>query len=116
MISLMRHFYRAAAWAGLIDKNNVLQLAARDGYTRSVKALLQAGANVHALDDAALRIASWKGQTEVVRVLLQNGANKHANNDEAFEWARQQNHSETMTALQECTARDSEGSRLAPHP
>ena len=101
MQSILSYFYRAAAGAGIIDKNSVLLHSSSAGHIRSIKAVLQAGANIHAFDDAALRIAAWKGRTDAVRVLLQNGADKHANKDEAFEWARQQNHLETMTVLQE---------------
>ena len=69
MKSTMSYFYRAAAWAGVIDKDNALQLAARGGRTHTVTALLEAGADIHAGDDEPLRIAAWWGRTDTVRAL-----------------------------------------------
>ena len=41
----------------------------RCGYTEVVRLLLEAGADVHALNDQALREASQNGHTEVVHLL-----------------------------------------------
>ena len=111
MLSLLSHFYRAVAWAGVIDKNNSLQLNARDGHTVAVEALLRAGADVHALDDEALRTASWWGRTGTIKVLLEGGANVHAKDDEALRWAEQQKHTHTAALLRTWAAR---GPGLAP--
>jgi len=116
MISLMSQFFRAASWAGLIDKNNVLQLAARDGHTRAVKALLRAGADVHALEDAALRIAAWEGCTDAVKVLLEAGANVHAENDEALRSAEKLSHRETAGLLREWMTHDNPYQSLTSQP
>ena len=45
-----------------------------NGMANVCRALIEAGASVHALDDCALRSASLKGHTEVVRLLLEAGA------------------------------------------
>ena len=105
MKSLMSQFFRAASWAGLIDKNNALQLAARKGHTRMVKALLDAGADIHYNEDAALRLAAWWGRTETAEALLEGGADIHAANDEALKWAKDGQHVGTMNLLQNWTSR-----------
>lgn len=73
--------------------------AASKGYTETVRALLTAGADVHAEDDMALRWAADYGQTEMVRVLLAGGANVHAENDDALRWAAWNSHTETVRVL-----------------
>ena len=42
------------------------------------KSLLEHGADVHAMEDSALRWASEEGHLEVVRILLEHGADVHA--------------------------------------
>lgn len=54
--SLRSYFYQVAAWAGMVDLNEALVDAVRDwASTSTVKALLQAGADVHYNEDEALR-------------------------------------------------------------
>jgi len=101
MKSTMSYFYRAAAWAGVIDKDNALQLAARGGRTHTVTALLEAGADIHAGDDEPLRIAAWWGRTDTVRALLKGGADIHARHDEALRWAAKEKHMETVKLLED---------------
>jgi ankyrin repeat protein len=116
MKSLLSYFFQAAAWAGVIDKNNALQLAARGGHTLTVTALLKAGANLHALDDEPLRTAAWWGRTDAVRALLEGGANVHAKHDEALRWAEEQKHLDTVKLLREWAAHCSQSVSLAPKP
>ncbi len=49
-------------------------MASEYGHTEVVSALLNAGANIHAMNDRALRKASLYGRTEVVRLLFEAGA------------------------------------------
>jgi ankyrin repeat protein len=104
MQSLTSHFFRAAAWAKIIDKDNALQLAARHGHARTVKALLEAGADVHADDDLALRIAAWWGRTDTVKALLEAGADAHARDDQAQRWAADGKHMDTVKLLEQWLA------------
>ena len=55
--------------------NDALINASENGHTETVKVFLEAGANVHALDDWALRWTSYNGHTETVKVL--KAAMKH---------------------------------------
>jgi len=64
-----------------------LKTGARQGITWLVKDAIAAGANVHTLDDRALRWASYNGHAEVVKLLLDAGANVHAEGDLALRWA-----------------------------
>ena len=116
MISLMSHFYRAQARIGILDLENVLQLAGMAGHTRTVKALLRAGANVHALDDEALRTAAWWGRTDAVKALLEGGADVHAKNDEALRWAEEQKHMDTVRVLRDWAAHGTLSVPSAPKP
>jgi hypothetical protein len=90
MLSLLTHFYRAAAWAGVINKNYSLVHNSAKGHPLRVDALLHAGADVHFNEDIAVRLASWEGQAEVVQVLLDGGADGHAHDDEALRWTQRQ--------------------------
>jgi hypothetical protein len=51
------------------EDDYALRMAANHGYPQTVRALLEAGANVHAEDDHALRRGAYWGQTETVRGL-----------------------------------------------
>ena len=73
-----------------------LLYAADNGHTETVRALLAAGANVHAKDDWALRLA---GHTETVKVLLAAGADVHAKDDFALIFTTIHGHTETARAL-----------------
>ncbi|MGH6879010.1 MAG: ankyrin repeat domain-containing protein [Rhizomicrobium sp.] len=114
MESLMTCFYRATGWAGA-DLDHALQHSANHGRTRSVKALLRAGANLHAMDDGAMRLAAWEGHTDIVRILLEAGANVHAGGDEAIKSAKRLNYTDLEKLLQDWVAREDRLS-LSPKP
>jgi peptidoglycan hydrolase-like amidase len=59
----------------MMENDAALVLAAENGETDTVRALLDAGANVRAVDDLALWLAAKNGHTETVKVLLDAGAN-----------------------------------------
>ena len=62
--------------------NDALINASENGYTKIVKVLLEAEADIHADNDNALRWAAEKGHTETVKVLLEAGADVHALDDD----------------------------------
>lgn len=68
------------------ELDRILINSAIDGDVKKVKDALEAGADVHADDDYALRWASYKGNTEIVKFLLENSADVHAANDYALRW------------------------------
>jgi hypothetical protein len=82
---------------GLLDTR--LINAATEGDTETVRTLLAAGAQVHELNDLALRCAAQSGHTDTVKVLLAAGANMHAGNDYALCLAALCGHTETVKAL-----------------
>ena len=73
--------------------------AAEDGNLAAVNRLLAAGADVHALDDLALRWASFNGHLAVVQALLAAGARVHANNDYALRQASENGHLAVVQTL-----------------
>ena len=79
------------------DDDAALRWSSENGRAEVVRLLLQAGANVHTLDDAALRSASENGHAEVVRLLLKAGANVHA--DYALGWSSYKGHTEVVHLL-----------------
>ena len=96
-----------------IQCNTRMIMAAKDGDTDTVRALLAQQADVHAcqLDkmdkkaDCALRNAAHHGHTDTVRVLLAHKADVHAcgyydgKPDDALRWAANNGHTETVRVL-----------------
>lgn len=64
-----------------------LQLASRHGHLPVVRALVDAGENIHADRDHALRWAAQCGHLAVVDFLVSRGADIHADDDYALRWA-----------------------------
>lgn len=61
--------------------NDALCAAAEKGHPEIVELLLDAGADVHARKDTALRMAVENGHTETVKLLINRGANIKAEGD-----------------------------------
>lgn len=78
---------------------NILIKSVQNGDIWLIKQLLEAGADVHAENDYALRLASENGYTEVVELLLEAGADVHAQNDYALRWASTNGHTEIIRLL-----------------
>jgi hypothetical protein len=74
MKSLKSYFYRAGARWNWVDLNQELGDAASEGQVEKIKALLGAGADVHAERDGAVARAVMQGHTEAVKILLSAGA------------------------------------------
>jgi len=81
------------------SKEDFLITSAKYGMIEYVKYLLQAGANIHAISDCALRQASFNGHVEVVKILLDAGADIHANNDQALQWAKEEGYKDIVKIL-----------------
>jgi hypothetical protein len=64
-----------------------LYWAAYYGYFDVVKYLVEHGANVHANDDYALRCAAENGYLDMIKYLVEHGADIHADDDYALETA-----------------------------
>ena len=64
--------------------DQALRWASRYGHLSVVKVLVKAGADVHAAGDEAIRSASASGHLPVVEVLVKAGADVHADNDRAL--------------------------------
>jgi ankyrin repeat protein len=56
--------------------DRALCMAAWEGHTETVRALLDAGADVHARTDAPLWVAAMRGHADTMRVLLDAGADQ----------------------------------------
>ena len=79
--------------------DGALRRASSSGRLAVVEFLVTAGANVHAQDDEALRWASGYGHLAVVEFLVQHGANVHAADDEALRWASEVGHLAVVEVL-----------------
>jgi ankyrin repeat protein len=78
--------------------------AVEAGRLDKVQALVAAGADIHARDDAAFIHAAAAGRLEIVRYLLERGgekANIHAENDRALHFAAMYGHLEVVRYLLE---------------
>jgi len=98
--------------------NWALFLAAYDGKTEIVKALLDAGADVHAGDEHALEIAVLHGHTETAMALLEAGANPRDESSPVAAWrlAAMNGHKDTVKALVERTDRQPRPPSQPPQP
>ena len=77
-----------------------LYKAAMSGHTAVVVTLVEAGANVHARNDIALRFAAMYGYTATVEALLDAGADVHAGKDDiALREAARNGHTATVELL-----------------
>lgn len=76
-----------------------LCLAAFYGNEAAVPILEAAGAEIHALDDIALRMASFRGHDTVVARLLEAGAHVHARFDGALVCAASEGHDAVVARL-----------------
>ena len=86
------------------DGYTILQLAAKNGQTKTVKALIDLGANSKASNNGwtALHIAAEKGHTETVQILLESGADFEAKDDKkwtALHFAAKNGHAKTVEIL-----------------
>jgi len=70
---------------------DLLIVSSKVGFLIGVKKALERGADIHILNDYALRYASRYGHYDLVEFLLKNGANVHADVEEALWWALEDN-------------------------
>ena len=84
--------------------DRALRDAAENGHIEVVKMLLEVGADVHAWYDEALRKAAKKGHKEVVKILLEAGADVHAEDEDALRGAAKNGHKEVVEMLLEAGA------------
>jgi ankyrin repeat protein len=73
-IVLLGCFYRFLAQRGQLNLDKEMVLTAFDGNALKVRALLAAGADVHANGDDALIFATTMGHAEVISALVESGA------------------------------------------
>jgi ankyrin repeat protein len=85
-------------------EEDLLWICAQEGKVEFVKYLLDAGADVHANNDLALRLASEYGHTEIVKLLLDAGANVHVNDNRALRVASEKGHTEIVKLLLDAKA------------
>src|ERR1022692_2862022 len=103
----------------MMEKDAALALAAENGHTETVRALLDAGADVHARTDAPLWVAAMRGHADTmlqkasanghvdtVKVLLAAGANVHALGDKALRRAAGNGHTDAVRLWNEWMARE----------
>jgi ankyrin repeat protein len=69
-----------------------LHYAVKNGHLKTVKYLVEQGADIHARNDYAVRWAARKGHFEIVKYLVENGADIYARNELALSWAVTNNH------------------------
>ena len=82
-----------------MSREEELCKAADSGDLARVKLLVEAGADIHAKDDQALRRASEYGHLEVVKYLVGRGADIHALDDWALRRASEYGHLEVVEYL-----------------
>jgi uncharacterized protein len=91
--------------SGMRYKENALHLAARDGHTAVIAALLEAGADINALEgtrSTALMYAAYNGHLEAVELLIQQGADLNLSDQggqTALYWANRRNQSDIAALI-----------------
>jgi hypothetical protein len=81
--------------------DSALRYASFNGLLDIVKFLVEQGADIHVFGDEALRHASGNGHLEVVKFLVEQGADIHAMNDYALQNASKYGHLEVVKYLVE---------------
>jgi len=84
-----------------IDDDYILYSTSAKGYLRIVKYLVEKGANIHAVDDCSLCSASTNGYLDVVKYLVEQGADIHADDDDALRLASVNGHLKVVKYLVE---------------
>eukprot|EP00877_Chromochloris_zofingiensis_P010945 jgi/Chrzof1/6103/Cz17g09230.t1 len=84
-----------------LDLNEALCTAAVNGQQAVTKRLIEAGADLHARNELALRRAAANGQCQIVQMLLELGARIHAQNDFALRAAATSGHLDVVKLLLE---------------
>ena len=79
--------------------NKAIRLASENGHLEVVKLLIGAGADVTANDNEAIRWVSYNGHIEIVKLLIDAGADVTANDNEAIRWASRYGHIEIVKLL-----------------
>jgi len=83
----------------MLDFDNQPITASEKGDVNGAQLALNAGADVHANNDEALRLAAMHGHAEGVRMLLAAGADVRASNNAALHLAICRNHTEIVRML-----------------
>lgn len=87
------------------DFHTGLWLACEHGHLEIVRYLYEKGANVEALDNAALKKASFNGHYDIVKYLLgKRGVNESAGNNYPVRWASRNGHLKVVKLLVRCGA------------
>ena len=81
-----------------------VRCASENGHLDVVKFLVEKGTNIHSLDDYTLRYASGMGHLELVKYLVSIGADIHAQNDYAVRQASIKGHLQVVKFLVTCGA------------
>jgi len=84
-----------------VNNDFILRMASTNGYLDIVKYLISQGANIHSSNDYVLCCASYRGHLDVVKCLIEHGADIHARNDLALVWASMSGHIEIVKYLVE---------------
>eukprot|EP00877_Chromochloris_zofingiensis_P014591 jgi/Chrzof1/9386/Cz04g01040.t1 len=84
-----------------LDLNEALCIAAVNGHQVVSKRLINAGADLHARNELALRRAAANGQRQIVQMLLELGARIHTQNDFALRAAATRGHLDVVKLLLE---------------
>ena len=79
--------------------DDALRAASEHGHFDIVELLLNRDADIHALDDDALCVASEKGHLNVVELLLDKDADMHANDDYSLRRAYENGHMAVVELL-----------------
>jgi ankyrin repeat protein len=81
------------------DLNDHFFCAAQNSQLDTIKYLYSIGANIHALEDCALRSAADAGNLECVKYLVSVGANVHAKHNDALQNAAYRGHLDCVKYL-----------------
>jgi hypothetical protein len=84
--------------------NDSFVWACANGHLEVVKYLFERGAEIHFVNDSALREASQAGQLNIVKYLVEKGADIHAGLNYSLRWASENGHFEVVKYLVESGA------------
>ncbi len=97
----VRKYLSSTSYKAFDDKSKGLHIAAANGHLNIVKLLIKEGADIHSMEEYALRQAAKFGHLDIVKYLVAEGADFDIRKSEPFRLARFNRHKRVTDYLRD---------------